>query len=168
MWTVLQQEGVEHLASHAVADMREPLRSQVNLASGPLPASALLEISPVDLLSLGLVNLACCTTNVSGVDYDEALSLATTFLAIGARTVIGSLWWVPSGRATAHLMYMFYRHLDDGLPAAEALRQAQLWMLDPGRVLPDDMPDTLRAMPPAAEFSEEQVECWAGFTPLGR
>lgn len=157
-----------HLASHAVADMREPLRSQVNLASGPLRAGALLEISPVDLLPLGLVNLACCTTNVSGVDYDEALSLATTFLAIGARTVIGSLWRVPSGRATAHLMYMFYRHLNDGLPAAEALRQAQLWMLDPGRVLPDDMPGTLRAMPPAAEFSEEQVECWAGFTPLGR
>ncbi|MGI5499010.1 CHAT domain-containing protein [Lentzea sp. CA-135723] len=157
-----------HLASHAVADMREPLRSQVNLASGPLAARTLLEISPVDLLQLGLVNLACCTTNVTGVDYDEALSLATTFLAIGARTVIGSLWWVPSGRSTAHLMYMFYRHLNDGLPAAEALRQAQLWMLDPDRVLPEDMPDALRAMLPAAEFSEEQVECWAGFTPLGR
>ncbi|WP_439657466.1 CHAT domain-containing protein [Lentzea sp. HUAS TT2] len=157
-----------HLASHAVADMREPLRSQVDLASGPLSARALLDISPVDILPLGLVNLACCTTNVSGVDYDEALSLATTFLAIGARTVVGSLWWVPSGRATAHLMYMFYHHLNAGLSAAEALRRAQLWMLDPGRVLPDAMPEELRAMIPADGFSEEQIECWAGFTPLGR
>ncbi|NKE58149.1 CHAT domain-containing protein [Lentzea sp. PSKA42] len=157
-----------HLAGHAVADMREPLRSQVNLASGPLSARTLLDISPIDVLPLGLVNLACCTTNVSGVDYDEALSLATTFLAIGARTVVGALWWVLSGRATAHLMYMFYHRLNEGLPAAEALRQTQLWMLDLGRVLPDTMPEELRRMVPADGFSEEQIECWAGFTPLVR
>lgn len=35
-------------------------------------------------LGLDLVTVASCTTQVSGVEYDEALSLCSTFLAIGA------------------------------------------------------------------------------------
>jgi CHAT domain-containing protein len=156
-----------HLACHAVADMRQPLQSHVRLATAHLSAVELLELSPVDVVPLGIVNLAGCTTNVSGVDYDEALSLATTFLAIGARTVIGSLWRVPAGRGTAHLMFMFYHYLRTERPA-DALRRAQLWMLDEGRELPDTMPESLRALPSSAAFDPADVASWAGFTQLGR
>ncbi|MEU0878609.1 CHAT domain-containing protein [Lentzea sp. NPDC005914] len=155
-----------HLACHAVADMRQPLQSHVKLATAQLSAVELLELSPVDMLPLGTVNLAGCTTNVSGVDYDEALSLATTFLAIGARTVVGSLWRVPAGRSTAHLMFMFYHYLRTERPAG-ALRRAQLWMLDDGREFPACMPDSLRVLP-SAGFGPAEVESWAGFTQMGR
>ncbi|PRY34264.1 CHAT domain-containing protein [Umezawaea tangerina] len=157
-----------HLACHAVADMRGPLRSEVRLAAGTLSARRLLAHNPTAVLPLGLVNLAGCTTSVSGTDYDEALSLSTTFLAIGARTVIGSLWRVPSGRTTAHLMFLFYHYLStERLPPADALRKAQLWMLDPGRTYPASMPDYLRGLAPSPEFDYPDIECWAGFTQQG-
>ncbi|WP_447007195.1 CHAT domain-containing protein [Saccharothrix isguenensis] len=158
-----------HLACHAVADMRRPLNSEVGLARERLSSRRLLGVSPTTTLPLGLVVLSGCTTNVSGVDYDEALSLSSAFLAIGARSVVGSLWRVPSGRTTAQLVFMFHHYLRaGGLTAAEALRTAQLWMLDPDREYPATMPERVRGIPAAPGFDHRDVECWAGFTQLGR
>ncbi|GAB2995644.1 CHAT domain-containing protein [Amycolatopsis acidiphila] len=154
-----------HLACHAEADLRQPLRSTIELADGDVSSTELLRLSPTRALELGLAVLAGCTTNASGVDHDEALSLSTTFLAIGARTVIGSLWLVPAGRATVQLMFLFHHNLrQHGLPPAEALRRAQLWLLDPQRSCPDTMPLALRALP---LDPDDSIECWAGFTHQG-
>jgi hypothetical protein len=159
-----------HLACHAEANLVRPLRSTIELAGTPMSArlssAQLLDLNPTSALELGLVALAGCATQAGGVEYDEALSLSTTFLAIGARTVIGSLWRVPAGRATAQLMFMFHHHLNSGRPPSEALRHAQLWLLRPDRDYPATMPRRLRELPDRG--TERAIESWAGFTHLGR
>ncbi|MEU5692282.1 CHAT domain-containing protein [Actinosynnema sp. NPDC020468] len=162
---------VLHLACHATADMTDPLASGVQLGVAgvptPLTARELLELSPTRSLPSGLVVLAGCETNLTGGTYDEAFSLSTVFLAIGARGVVGSSWRVPAGRTTAHLMYLLHHHLARGVAPAEALRRAQLWMLDPDRAYPDSMPDRLRDLPAAPGHDHVDLACWAGFTQQG-
>ncbi|MFC0541920.1 CHAT domain-containing protein [Kutzneria chonburiensis] len=157
-----------HLACHAVADMKEPLESRICLAGGTLSTQRLMDVRPTEVLPIGLVVLAGCTTNVSGVDYDEALSLSTSFLSLGARTVVGSMWKVPAGRTTVQLMFMFHHYLRvEGVASSSALRRAQLWMLDPGREFPASMPGKVRDMAPARGFDHADAVCWAGFTQQG-
>ncbi|MGW3992441.1 CHAT domain-containing protein [Amycolatopsis sp. NPDC004772] len=159
--------GVLHLACHAFADMRSPLQSRIELAGGALSARDLLELSPARPLELALVVLAGCTTQVSGVDYDEALSLSATFLAIGARTVVGSLWRVPAGWCTAALMWLFHENVRrHGLAPAEALRRAQMALLEEAPSL-DGMPEPLLELRPPGSRAIG-IESWAGFTPQGR
>jgi hypothetical protein len=157
--------GVLHLACHAVANVSSPLDSRVELADGALSARDLLELSPARPLELALVVLAGCTTQVSGADYDEALSLSATFLAIGARTVVGSLWRVPAGWSTAALMWLFHDNVRrHGLAPAEALRRAQLALLEESPSL-DTLPDALLELRPPGSIG---IESWAGFTLQGR
>src|SRR5262249_4737031 len=55
----------------------------------------------------GLISLAACTSDRGGSDHDEALTLATSFLAAGAVTVVGARWKVPD-EAASLLMFMFH------------------------------------------------------------
>jgi CHAT domain-containing protein len=98
-------------------------------------------------------------------DYDEALTLGTAFAATGAASVVGTRWLVPDAR-TALLMFMFHHHLASGHSAGDALRLAQLWMLDPDRAALPEMPKTF-----ADEVSREDLgdpASWAGFIHMGR
>lgn len=52
-----------------------------------------------------------------------------------------------------------------GLPPADALRQAQLWMLDPDRDVSDVPSELLQNYRAGMEFS---LTSWAGFTHIGR
>jgi CHAT domain-containing protein len=113
----------------------------------------------------GLVVLAACTSDLTLADYDEALTLTSAFLAAGVAAAVGARWSVDD-QFTALLMFMFHRHLvhhpDDG--PAGALRAAQLWMLDPDRELPAELPDefTRSAGRTATPFD------WAAFTCHGQ
>ncbi|MBL7258030.1 CHAT domain-containing protein [Paractinoplanes lichenicola] len=156
-----------HLACHGAIDPARPADAHLVLA-GPerLTVRTLLDRAAATALDLSQVFLAACTTGVSGGDHDEALSLATAFLAAGARTVFGSLWPVPDD-GTALLMFMVHHFLRAGGAApVDALHRAQLWMLDPGRVPPEGMPEPLRAQcRPGAVFD---LASWSGFVHLGR
>jgi hypothetical protein len=155
---------VVHLACHAHAEPDDPGRSGLRLADGDLAVADLLGHRPTQRLPLDTVLLAACSTTVSGAEYDEAFSLATAFLAAGARTVFGSLWEVPDG-ATAELMFMVHHGLRvDGLAPAEALHRAQRWALDPDRVRPSGMPDGPAGLP--SERPDDPV-AWAAFVHLG-
>jgi hypothetical protein len=114
----------------------------------------------------GLVCLAACSSAHGGAAYDEALSLSTAFLAAGATTVIGARWNVASG-TTSVLMFMFHYFLAvGGQPPRDALRSAQLWMLDPDRAVPAQLPRELaRFLPGPAGLA---VADWAAFTHQGR
>ena len=159
---------VVHLACHAHAEPDDPGRSGLRLADGDLAVADLLAHRPTQRLPLDTVLLAACSTTVSGTEYDEAFSLATAFLAAGARTVFGSLWEVPDG-ATAELMFMVHHGLRvDGLAPAEALHRAQLWALDPDRVRPAGMPagSTGPRSGRPVDRPDDPV-AWAAFVHLG-
>jgi CHAT domain-containing protein len=102
-------------------------------------------------LSAQMVVLAACDTGI-GLGYqgavnpllgakeqafppgDEVVGLSRAFLYAGTASVVASLWAVED-TSTATLMSHFYRNLRT-MPKAEALRQAQLLLLqakpDPG------------------------------------
>ena len=64
---------------------------------------------------------------------DGVLGLQRAFQMAGARTVMAGLWQVPD-RETMLLMQRFYQNVwDKKLPKAQALREAQIWLLRDGK-----------------------------------
>jgi len=113
----------------------------------------------------GLVVLASCLTDVAEADYDEAVTLATAFLSTGTSGVVAARWSVAASH-TALFMAAFHRYLNGSYRhPAQALRSAQLWMLDPGRAVPAGLPAVLRdeVSPALADPA-----AWAGFGYQGR
>jgi CHAT domain-containing protein len=97
-----------------------------------------LEAAELRLEGAELVTLSACDTGRGAVAGGEGvLGLQRACGLAGARSVLASLWKVPD-EATHRLMREFYRRVwsDKPLGRAEALRQAQVWMLsnyDPSR-----------------------------------
>jgi hypothetical protein len=112
-----------------------------------------------------LAVLGACMSDLADVDHDEALTLASAFLAAGATGVIGASWPVDD-RATALLMLMFHHFLSgQDVRPADALRAAQLWMLDRSR-------QPLHALAPALASAARlphlnEIQAWAAFTYQG-
>ncbi|MDT0309251.1 CHAT domain-containing protein [Streptomyces sp. DSM 44917] len=158
--------GTLHLACHGTVAEHGLRTARLWLAGGDLAAEELTEAHGEGAAGPGLVVLAACRSHVSGRGFNEAYSLSTAFLVAGARSVIGSLWPVPDD-ATSVLMFMTHWFLRREKAApGEALRRAQLWMLDPGRAAPEGMPAALAER--AARVAPHDLAAWAGFTHLGR
>ncbi|ANP49139.1 hypothetical protein J2Z21_002262 [Streptomyces griseochromogenes] len=154
--------GVLHLACHASVTENARRSACLSLHDGRLAAE---EITGAGGERLGLVLLAACRSHVSGRGHNEAYSLATAFLAAGARSVVGSLWPVPD-EATSVLMFLTHHFLrTHGEPPARALRRAQLWMLNPDREPPPGLPEFLAER--ARRTDPHDLSAWAGFTHLG-
>ena len=158
-----------HLGCHADVVTSAPGRSHLLLAGRQqlMLESVLRRASgrPSDAPG-GLVSLAACRSDLAAADYDEALTLATAFLAAGAVTVVGAHWEVPDG-ATSLLIFMFHHFLAVGAQSPrDALRLAQLWMLDPHRAAPAEMPAYLAKDAGRADLAE--VTAWAALTHQGR
>jgi hypothetical protein len=157
-----------HLACHGVVQADPTDTSSYLLLAGRdrLTAEELVGLlAAVPERALGLVVLAACRTGVSGRGYDEAYSLGTALLAGGVRSVLSTQWGIPD-RATSVLMFMFHHFLvTERRPAWDALRRAQLWMLDPRRQPPERMPPPLRRH--LADTDPTQVAAWAGFVHWG-
>ncbi|WP_428950354.1 CHAT domain-containing protein [Streptomyces sp. cg35] len=162
---------VLHLACHARPSGNSPLDACLLLAapedgSGLLPVHEILRQArgrPVGAPG-GLVVLDACVSDHATGDFDEALTLSTAFLAAGATGVVGSRWEVLDG-LTGLMMYVFHDRLRKGSPPVHALRETQLWLLDPHREIPENMPravtDILNDGDPAA------LELWAAFSCQG-
>jgi hypothetical protein len=115
---------------------------------------------------VGLAVLAACRSGTSGRGYDEAFSLATALLASDARSVVSAQWSVPD-EETSVLMFLFHHYLwHGGHPPADALRAAQLWLLEGPREPPATMPPWLRERVPGQE-DRVPVSGWAGFIHSG-
>ncbi len=120
-----------HFACHAVVDEALPLDSALLLApsggdEGLLQAWEIVEQVRLDA---DLVVLSACETARGGDRGGEGiLGLVRALQVAGARSVVASLWRVDDDSA-AELMTRFYARLATGLPADEALRQAQLELL---------------------------------------
>ncbi|MEL5956486.1 CHAT domain-containing protein [Streptomyces sp. CLV115] len=170
-----------HVASHGSAGVR-PTVSALHLAAGPAedPPAEAEDTDPGDLTVTRLLDrpvrrqepedgplvvLSACRTDLSTRDHDEALTLTTAFVSGGARDVVGSRWAADDGTA-ALLMAVFHHCLNaEGLSPVDALRAAQLWMLDPGRENPGSLGDVLLRQ--AERTDLDRVPLWAAFIHQG-
>jgi CHAT domain-containing protein/tetratricopeptide (TPR) repeat protein len=123
-----------HFSCHGFYNWQEAMHSGLILADGhPLTLSDI--ISSLDLSLARLVTLSACETGVTDIlqSPNEYIGLPAGFLQAGAPGVISSLWTVDD-QSTALLMKSFYlSHLEEGIPPAQALRLAQLWLRDATR-----------------------------------
>ena len=92
------------------------------------------EVTYLDLSRCELVVLSACETGLGRPEGGEGMiGLRRSFRQAGARTVISSLWKVRDD-STQELMERFYENLWlRNMGKLEALRSAQLWMLDRNR-----------------------------------
>ena len=78
-----------------------------------------------------LVTLSACNTGVGPVGEEGAANIVNAFIEAGAQSVVSTLWELED-HATAQLMTNFYANLSHNQEKAEALRQAQVEMLNSG------------------------------------
>jgi CHAT domain-containing protein len=97
-----------------------------------------LQVAELDLRPVEMVTLSACETGLGRSAGGEGLlGLQRAFGVAGARTVVASLWSVPD-EPTRVLMERFYLNLwKKKMGKAEALREAQRWMLNKGRRHPE-------------------------------
>ncbi len=89
------------------------------------------EVQSLDLRGTDLVVLSACETGLGALEYGQGvLGLQRAFHAAGAQAVVASLWKVDDA-ATTVLMEQLYTNLwVKKMPKLEALRQAQLAVLN--------------------------------------
>jgi CHAT domain-containing protein len=153
-----------HLACHAIsAESADESRLEL---TAPLPVRRVLDRATRRATSPGpSVVLSSCSSDLTGRDHDEALTLATAFLAAGAITVIGTRWPVLD-RYAGIVTFALHHFRAAGLPAADALRRTQLWLLDPFRVPLPGMPEPMRRRCRSRMLAD--VSVWAAFGHQGR
>ncbi len=116
------------LSGLAMAGANQSDQNARGIEDGILRASE-IEASP--LQDVELVVLSACETGLGQVAGGEGITgLQRSFQIAGARSVVASLWKVDDA-ATVELMRQFYTNLwTHKMSRLEALRQAQLSMLD--------------------------------------
>ncbi|MBS1791171.1 MAG: tetratricopeptide repeat protein [Acidobacteria bacterium] len=131
----LSQYRYVHFATHGYLDSERPEFSALVLSlvdkEGVQQSGFLYAYEVYNLqLNSDVVVLSACETGLGKEIRGEGLvGLTRGFMYAGAPRVVVSLWSV-NDRATADLMTRFYRNmLKDKLPAAAALRAAQIEML---------------------------------------
>jgi CHAT domain-containing protein len=161
-----------HLATHAEFQPGEPGNSYVQLWDDKLAVDRVRQLGwndpPVELLVL-----SACRTAVG--DADAELGFAGLAVAAGVKSAIASLWYV-SDEGTLALMTEFYTHLNNAEIKSEALRQAQLAMIE-GKVafeageLRGSGARGALALPPDLLNGEgvnlSHPYYWSGFTMIG-
>jgi CHAT domain-containing protein/tetratricopeptide (TPR) repeat protein len=127
-----------------------------------------LEASELDLDRVDLAVLSACETGLGKAHGGEGvLGLQRAFQLAGARTAVTSLWKVPDA-ATQALMTRIHRNLwEKHLGKGEALREAQLWLLQEGGKHPELLRGGLE--PPERPKGEGPVPpfYWAAFVLSG-
>ena len=120
-----KQSGVDlvHLSTHAEFLPGGPEKSKLYLGEGSLSINdfAKLRLSRDDK-PFELFTLSACRTALG--DRDSELGLAGLALQAGAKTAIGSLWYVDDLATTIYFI-RFYRLMNQGLPKGEAMRQVR-------------------------------------------
>ena len=134
----LSKYQIVHFATHGFANGRQPELSGVimslvdkngNWQNGFLRLNDIFNLNlPAELVVLS----ACQTAKGKDIKGEGLVGLTRGFMYAGAKRVVGSLWYVDD-TGTAELMSQFYRGmLEGGLSPVEALRAAQLQMLEGG------------------------------------
>jgi hypothetical protein len=130
----LSQYRIVHFATHGLLNDQHPGLSGVVLSlvdEQGRPQDGFLRLNDIYNLNLpaDLIVLSACNTGLGKEIRGEGLvGIVRGFIYAGAARVVASLWKVDD-EATAELMKRFYLHmLQKNLPAAAALRAAQMEM----------------------------------------
>lgn len=126
----LENASIVHIAAHAIAVPRDPGNSFLVLAPSADDTGALYahEIAKLRVRRDQLVILAGCRTASQAEADSDLQSLALSFLAAGASTVLGTAWDAED-EASLRFTEGFHDFLRAGLEPAAAARQAQLQMM---------------------------------------
>jgi CHAT domain-containing protein len=125
---------VAHFSTHCLVNEKTPWLAALVLAQASEDKEdellQLNEFNKIGLLRARLVLLSACQSALGQYYRGEGIvSLVRPFLARNVPTVIASLWPVDS-QATATLMIDFHKiRRQNGRPAADALRAAQIQMM---------------------------------------
>lgn len=121
---------VADIAAHAVLNERDASVSAILLAPGSDGDGLLYvrDIAALNLTRAPVVVLAGCHTASAGKNAASVGSLATAFLAAGARTVTGTLWNVDDDMA-ADISVALHNAMKRGERPSVALRDIQARML---------------------------------------
>jgi CHAT domain-containing protein len=109
-----------HVATHAEFLPGGPAASRLYSGTVPIPLSDFVKLrrarqgAPLDLISF-----SACRTALG--DADSELGFAGLALQAGARSAVGTLWYVDDVATSAYFVQM-YRYLEAGMPKAEALQ----------------------------------------------
>lgn len=131
----LEQYRILHFAAHGLINQRRPRFSGIvltlprnNQQAANAVEDGILQAYEIFNLKLNadLVVLSACETGLGKeVNGEGMMSLIRAFIYAGTPSVVASLWNVDDEKS-AELMIRFYTHLKDGKHKSEALRQAQL------------------------------------------
>lgn len=161
-----------HFACHGTVDARFPLDSYLTLSTPPRKGEGLdngllqaWEIFEQMRIDADLVTLSACDTGLGKETGGEGLvGLTRAFQYAGAQSVLASLWSV-SDESTANLMVRVYSHLKAGKSKDQALRLAQIEMIQSkamDAVQPQSRPPSHpSSLIPRPDYSHPFY--WAGF-----
>lgn len=154
----LPQADVIHFATHYIADSFSAENSRLLLAATKTEGSSNaksddLSLRDIQAMRLPRAKLAILSTCQSGIERYYAgeglIGLSRAFMVARVPLVVASQWAVESD-STARLMIDFHRYRKTGnRPTVEALRQAQLEMLN------------------NEDERYRRPYCWAAFFPVG-
>lgn len=166
--SLLRKPSILHIASHFSLQPGREDDSFLLLGDGShLPLSKIRETRALRFQGVDLLTLSACQT-ARGGDGSEIDGFGATAQLNGAGAVMASLWPV-SDAATPPLMRAFYHGLmEAGLDKAEALRQAQLSLLqgDGVAVGPERAAVSLDEGP-AAPLGTAHPYFWSPFVLMG-
>ncbi|MEG5052758.1 MULTISPECIES: tetratricopeptide repeat protein [unclassified Microcoleus] len=138
--SVLSNYRIVHFATHGFFNRKNRQISGIVLSlvnqrgasqNGYLLTPTIFNLNlPAELIVLS----GCETGKGENVKGEGIVGLTRGFMYAGAKRVMMSLWTVSDEEGTLELMSRFYeKMLKDGLPAARALREAQLSMMQEGK-----------------------------------
>lgn len=125
---------VIHLALHGYADLDYPDRSALIFAPDASGTDdGLLQVREIRNLHLNskLVTLSACDTGVGPVGESGVVNLVNAFIEAGSDSVVSTLWELAD-QPTSELMQSFYAQLATHSRKVDALRAAQLDLLNKG------------------------------------
>jgi CHAT domain-containing protein len=130
----LEDTQVIHLALHGYADLDYPDRSALIFAPDSAGSDdGLLQIREIRKMHLKskLVTLSACDTGVGPIGETGVMNLVNAFIEAGADSVVSTLWDIDD-QTTVPLMQRFYAQLATHSRKIDALRFAQLELLNKG------------------------------------
>lgn len=116
------ENSIVHLAMHVELNNDNPMYNKLIFSDGELTSSKIY----ISDIKANLAVLSACNTGFGKLEKGEGvMSMARAFNYSGVPSVVMSLWKIPD-KETKKIMVFFYKHLKNGEPKNEALKNAKL------------------------------------------